>query len=129
MAIRYSLHPNCMDKNSHTLLARVQKTNSLDLDGICKRIVSQGTTVTEVDVKAVLIGLVAACEDTLLEGGRVNLGGLVELYSSLKGVFDGPQDNYDASRHQVDVRARPGTQLRKTIRKNAKVTRVGSTVL
>jgi hypothetical protein len=52
----------------------------------------------------------------LLEGYRVNFGGLCELFPRLKGKFDSITDHYDPARHKLDVGANPGIRVRSTVR-------------
>ena len=124
MTIDYSLYQNKLTEASDLYAAQVLITSSADLETIADRIVEQGSTVTRTDVIAVLEGAVNAVENLLLEGARVNFGGLFDLFPKIKGKFNGITDHYDPSRHQVDVGATPGARVRKTVRENAAVTKL-----
>jgi len=57
----------------------------------------------------------------LLEGARVNFGGLFDLYPKIKGKFNSITDHYDPARHKIDIGATPGSRVRKYVRENAAV--------
>jgi hypothetical protein len=124
MSIDYALYQNKLTEETDLYAAKVLITTSADLETIADRIVEQGSTVTRTDVIAVLEGAVIACENLLLEGARVNFGGLFDAFPKIKGKFNGITDHYDPSRHQVDVGAAPGSRVRKTVRENAAVSKL-----
>nr|VFK32382.1 MAG: protein of unknown function (DUF4469) with IG-like fold [Candidatus Kentron sp. MB]VFK35308.1 MAG: protein of unknown function (DUF4469) with IG-like fold [Candidatus Kentron sp. MB]VFK77232.1 MAG: protein of unknown function (DUF4469) with IG-like fold [Candidatus Kentron sp. MB] len=96
-----------------------------DLDTIVRRITEHGGSVTEGDVRAVLLETVKVCESLLLEGFRVNPGDLCDLFPRITGVFHGATDHFDPARHRVEVGANPGHRLRNTVRDNAHVMKEG----
>lgn len=126
MPINYALFENNLTSDPNDYAAQVQTTASADLDAIVKRIIQQGSTSTEADIAAVLEDAIKACEALLLEGNRVNFGGLCELFPRLTGVFNGITDSFDATRHRIDVGANPGSRIRKTVRDNAQAVKVES---
>nr|VFJ57972.1 MAG: protein of unknown function (DUF4469) with IG-like fold [Candidatus Kentron sp. DK] len=124
MPINYALFENHLTSDPNDYAAQVQFTGSTDLDTIVRRITEQGSTWSESDIKAVLGETIRVCESLLLEGNRVNFGGLCELFPRVSGVFNGVTDNFDSARHRVDVGASPGSRVRKTVRDNAHVAKV-----
>lgn len=123
MTIHYALYQNKLTDQTDLYAAKVLISGSADLNTVADRIVEQGSTVTRTDVIAVLEGAVTAVENLLLEGARVNFGGLFDLYPRIKGKFNGMTDHYDPARHQVDVGASPGSRVRKTFREYAAVSK------
>jgi len=121
MSIKYVLQPNKLVEEPDIFSASVRISSSVGLEEITDRIVDQGTTVRRADVLAVLENAIEACDNLLLEGMRVQLGGLVDLFPKIKGSFAGPTDSYDPARHQVDVAAMPGARVRKSFRSKAAV--------
>lgn len=85
--------------------------------------IDQGSTVTKPDILAVLEDAIKATESCLLDGYRVQLGGLCELFPRIKGVFNGITDTFDPSRHRLDVGANPGARVRRAVREGAIVTK------
>lgn len=121
MTIDYALYKNKLTGADDLYAARTLITSSADLEAIADRIVEQGSTVTRTDCIAVLEGAVTAVQSLLLEGARVNFGGLFDLYPKIKGKFNSITDHYDPARHQVDIGATPGSRVRKYVRENASV--------
>jgi hypothetical protein len=119
--IDYALYKNKLTGADDLYAARALITSSADLEAIADRIVEQGSTITRTDCIAVLEGAVTAVQSMLLEGARVNFGGLFDLYPKIKGKFNSITDHYDPARHQVDVGATPGSRIRKYVRDNATV--------
>lgn len=123
MPIKYVLRKNNLVETPDIYAASVRISSSAGLEEIADRIVDQGTTVRRADVLAVLENAIEACDTMLLDGMRVQFGGLVDLFPKIKGSFVGPTDIYDPARHQVDVAAMPGKRVRHTFRENASVER------
>lgn len=119
MPIHYALFENNLTADPDDFAAIVQVVDSTDLDALAQRMVERGSTTTRADILAVLEDAIGACESLLLDGMRVNFGGLVELFPRVRGVFTGATDAFDAARHAVDVGANPGARIRKTVRDNA----------
>ena len=119
MPIHYALFENNLTADPDDFAAIVQVVDSTDLDALVQRMVERGSTTTRADILAVLEDAIGACEALLLDGMRVNFGGLVELFPRVRGVFTGATDAFDAARHAVDVGANPGSRIRKTVRDNA----------
>ncbi len=121
MAIKYVLRKNNLVEEPDIYAAGVQISGSVGLEQIADRIVEQGTTVRRADVLAVLENAITAIDTLLLDGFRVNLGGLCDLFPRIRGKFEGPSDSYDPSRHKVDVSANPGKRIRSAVREQATV--------
>ena len=124
MAIKYALFENNLTSDPADFAASVQVSGSLDLEGLIDRMIAQGSTSTRADILAVLEDSILACEGALLDGMRINYGGLVELFPRVKGVFAGALDAFDTARHTVDVGANAGIRVRNTVRANARTQRV-----
>lgn len=123
MTIRYALYENNITTDPADYAAQVKITGSAGLEMIAQRMIDQGSTVTRADILAVLEDLLMATESYLLEGYRVQFGGLCELFPRIKGVFNGITDSFDAGRHRIDVGANPGSRIRKSVRAKASAAR------
>jgi hypothetical protein len=123
MSVKYVLQKNSLFEDSNLYAASVRTAGSVGLEEIADRIVDQGTTVRRADVLAVLENAINVCDTVLLDGMRVQFGGLVDLFPKIKGNFNGPTDVYDPARHRVDVAAMPGNRVRRYFRENATVER------
>jgi len=124
MPIQYALFENHLTSALDDYAARVETTGSADLDAVIARILEQGSSATEGDILLILTDAIQAVESILLEGGRVNFGGLVELFPRIRGTFDGPTDSFDPARHRVDVGASPGHRVRQAVRSSATVEKI-----
>jgi hypothetical protein len=124
MPIRYALFENNVTSDPDDYAAIVQRTASAGGEDLVQDIIDQGSTVGRPDILAVTAALKLACQRRLEQGQRVNYFGVVDLFPRIKGVFNGPTDKFDPARHHVDVGANPGSDLRETVRTNARVEKV-----
>ncbi len=124
MPIKYALFENNLTSDPTDYNAVVQITSGIDTEAIIRRVLEQGSTVTEADLQAAAVDLVTATKSFLLEGNRVHFFGLADFFPRLKGKFTGPTDSFDPARHQVDVAANPGTRVRNEVRAEAQVEKV-----
>ena len=123
MPIHYALFENNVTSDPDDYAAVVQAIDSVDLDALIRRMLDRGSTTTRADILAVMEDAIGACESLLLDGMRVNFGGLVELFPRMRGIFTGAGDAFDPARHSVDVGANPGIRVRQTVRDQATVTK------
>jgi hypothetical protein len=123
MPIYFALYPNALTEEPDDYYAVVQPAQSRDIEDIADRIIEMGSTVTRADILSVLNDRDEAVRAMLLDGDRVNTP-LVSLSVSIKGVFNGPHDSFDASRHQFKVSANPRRDLETWVQKNARSQKV-----
>jgi len=124
MSIQYALFENNLTSGPDNYAAHVQLTGSADLDTIVHHTADQGSKWSAQDIRAMLGEVTNTCKKLLLDGYRINLGDLCEIYPQVTGVFDSAIDHFDHSRHRIDVGASPSTHLRKFIHDNAHVSKV-----
>ncbi len=127
MSIEYMLVSNHLVQDGKGYVARVHTHSNLGLREIVDQMIKGGSTVTSVDALAVLESAVLTAENMLALGHRVNFGGLVSLRPRIRGVFDGPTDNFDPARHVLGVSAVPGPEVRKNLNKNGQVEKINLT--
>ena len=119
--ITYSLIENTVTADPDDYYGQIQLAGSADTEAVIDRMVSLGSTVVKADILATLQLFYQATEALVLEGFRVNVAGIVDVYPRMQGVFNGITDSYDPSRHQVGVTASAGAQLRESVRQQAQV--------
>lgn len=102
--IKYTLLPNALSGDG-AYAASMRLDNPLDLDAIIAEMDERGTTVAESEARAVLIELLRVIKRQVLAGKRINLGGLVRLFPTIRGSFTGPDDAFDPARHQLVLNA------------------------
>ena len=124
MPIKYALFENHVTSDPDDYAAIVQIVSGVDTDGIIARVLDQGSTVTEADLRAAAADLVKATTALLLEGNRVHFFGLADFFPRVKGIFDGATDTFAPARHHIDVGANPGTRVREDVRAQGTVEKV-----
>jgi len=122
MPVHYTLFENTATTDPTDWAARVKYGFSADLNAVVDRIIQGGgSTLSRGDILATLEAMIVACEGIVLDGGRVNLGGLVELYAKIKGKFTGPADVFTAPRNKVMVGADAGDRIAADVAASATV--------
>lgn len=116
MPIHYALHKNNLTEEPNVYSAQVRCTMSAGTEQIVERMLKQGSTITRADTLAVLENAVDAIESMLLEGQRVNFGGLIDLFPRIRGKFTSLDDAFTHDRHVCDVAAACGARVRKSFR-------------
>ncbi len=128
MSVNYALFRNYLTGEDNLYSAQVRIKSSADLDAIADRIIGKGSTTAKADLLAVLEDTVSAIESLLLEGSRINLGGMVSLYPRIKGRFIGRNDGYDPSRHNLTVGASAGRRLLNVMKTSGSVQKLNINV-
>lgn len=123
MAIKYSLVENLLTPDPNDYYPQIQLTGRAGREELADRMLSLGSTVGRADVLAVLSLLDDATEALVLEGYRVDLAGIVDVYPRMQGVFNGPGDGFDKSRHTLGVSANPAPGFISRIRQDASVSK------
>jgi hypothetical protein len=122
MTIPYSLDNNNLNDKGG-FFARTRSHGTADLDTIAERIVARGSTVGKADVLAVLHLLLEVILDLVLDGWRVNLGGLVHLYCSIEGLFNSHDEHFTPGRHKLKGIAKTGARYERALKTRGKVAR------
>lgn len=112
MDIRYALIPNHLTDNSDDQRAVVQQSSKTTED-VIDYIIREGSPITRAEVFAVIEEFEASIAKFLAEGYRVNTS-LVQISTSIKGVFEGADDRFDPKRHEVKLNINPGKRIRNT---------------
>lgn len=128
MPIQYSLKDNHFTSDPDDYYPQVEITQSADLDAVAERMAKLGSTVTLIDIVAVLKALEMTCLDLVLEGKRVNFGNLVDIYPRMTGTFEGLDDEYDPARHKVGADASVSARFLKQIHAQATVQKLEASV-
>ena len=125
-SIMYNLVPATMPnlKDSGKYLAQVQIRGSLGFEEMADRMIAQGSSITRSDILAVFQNLELALKTAMLEGYRVNFGGIFDMFPSITGTFDGITAAFTPAANGVDVRARCGSTVRDYVIASASVERV-----
>lgn len=103
--IKYTLIENVLTPDPNDYYPQVQITARAGAEELVDRMLSLGSTVTKSDLLAVMNLIDEATLALVKEGYRVDLAGIVDIYPRLQGVFNGPGDGFDKSRHSISVNA------------------------
>lgn len=82
------------------------------IDDVYEQITREGSTVTKAEALAVFEEITQGIINLVKQGNSISTP-LVNISSSVSGVFDGDDDSFDANRHQVRISVNPGNRLRK----------------
>lgn len=126
MAITYALYENHLTSDPDDYTARVISSNTVEMEGLIDRMVDRGSTVVRADILSVLEDYNAAVTSLVLEGVNV-LTPTCNFGAAIKGVFNGQEDSFDRSRHQVLPTVGPGVRLRSAVSGSAAVQKAEST--
>lgn len=119
--IKYTLIENVLTPDPNDYYPQVQITGRAGVEQLVDRMLSMGSTVTKSDLLAVMSLLDEAVLALLVEGYRVDIAGIVDLFPRLQGVFDGPGDGFDKSRHTLSVNANAAPAFIARVRADARV--------
>jgi hypothetical protein len=109
--LKYSLVENQLTERPDDYAAQAHAAASLDKEALINRMLQRGSLLTRTDIVAVLNGLEETVAEALAEGSTVNLP-LFNTSFSISGVFDGPMDSFDGSRHKLNINLTKGSLLR-----------------
>lgn len=114
MKLKYTLNENYLVAGEDVYTAYAHDVNTHDMAEIVRRMEEKGNLVTDVDIQAVLRAFFNEVENITAEGGSVN----TELFNtgfSIQGLFEGANDSFDPSRHQVKVNFQTGRAIKEII--------------
>jgi len=114
MTISYVLFENHLTSDPDDYMARVQPSAISEQKQVVERMIQAGSTVTRADIYSVLEDYYSTVENMVLEGHNVNTP-LANFRTTIKGVFQGAGDGFDASRHRIVATIAPGKRLRNVI--------------
>ena len=109
--LKYSLIENLLTERPDDYTALVQPASSYDKEAVIAALLRRGTSLTRTDILAVLNGIEETVTDIIETGGTINTP-LICTSFSISGVFEGPLDTFDATRHKLNINITKGTLLR-----------------
>jgi hypothetical protein len=110
----YTLETNELTANPGDYRAQVVNVTSYSQPDIVDRIMRIGAGLTRSDVAAVLEAEKQVVQDIIAEGCAVTTE-LFNAFPSIQGVFSGPEEAMDSSRHKVRIHLHPGSALRAVV--------------
>jgi hypothetical protein len=109
--LKYSVVKNATTANSRHFVAHVSSPESKTLDDVIKHMISEGTGLTRPQALAYFEKLTQSFLFFVGQGHHV-ITPLVKVRPTISGIFVNKLDNFDSSRHQVNIRSTSGIRLR-----------------
>lgn len=109
--IKYYLIENPIIKGDNRFMALVSNVESKNLNDIINLMIDEGTGLTRPQALAYFERLMQAIGFWLQNGYAVNTP-LVKFRASITGTFRDEFDNFDPSRHQLNIRAVAGARMK-----------------
>jgi hypothetical protein len=109
--LKYALVENAMAVDPNSCVAIVSSPESKNLDDVINFMVAEGTGLTRPQAMAYFEKLTQTLLYFVGQGHSVNTP-LMRVRPTISGIFNNKSDSFDASRHQVNIRARAGSRLR-----------------
>jgi len=111
MSLEYYLIPNHITDNPNDYRAVSSNSNTYTIEDVYKQMTREGSTVTKAEALAVFEEITQAIS-TILEEGHSVVTPLVNISSSVTGVFDEEEDQFDSDRHKVQLNINSGLRLK-----------------
>jgi len=109
--IGYTLEPNELTGEPKKYRAQVVSSRSYTSDDIAKHLIKHNAGLSPAAVYEVLEAIKNSVAEIISDGGAISTE-LFHAKISIKGVFDGMDDGFDESRHEIRLNLRPGPLLR-----------------
>ncbi len=122
MALRYALAENLLTADPNDYMAVTTDNETVGINEIVDRMISRGSTVTKAEALSVLEEFNQAVTDLLKSGNNISTE-LFAIYPSISGVFNSPNEAFNANKHAINLKMRAGNRL-KDIHRNMVLERV-----
>lgn len=123
MPIHYALYKNEKLTGKDRYLARVHSCGTLGREDVIEDMAQSGTRLTRADIAAVWDLFEQTTMRAILNGWNVTVPlGIVRL--SIRGVFEGYDDRFDAGRHRIVVQFKVDNDLQEHLRYSAQTKRI-----
>ncbi|MDR8393324.1 DUF4469 domain-containing protein [Aliifodinibius sp. S!AR15-10] len=111
MALQFYLRPNHMTDDPNNYIAVSRNPESYTLEDIFEHMTREGSTITKAEALAGFEEVTRGIIRLVAQGNSV-ITPLVNIRPTVRGVFDGKEDNFDPARHQVSINVSPGLRLK-----------------
>lgn len=109
--LKYALVENSMATEPNNCVAIVSSPEVKDLNDVIDFMIAEGTGLTRPQAMAYFEKLTQTIEYFVGEGHRV-ITPLFRVRPSISGVFNDNMDNFDISRHSINIRTSSGLRLK-----------------
>lgn len=112
MSLQFYLTPNHMTPTPDDYMAVTRSPQSYSIEDVYNQMTREGSTVTRAEALAAFEEITQVIINLVKQGHSVNTP-LVNIASTISGVFNGDEDVFDPARHRVKLSVNPGNRLRK----------------
>ena len=109
--IKYLLIKNGMAAKANNCIALVSSPEVRDLNDVITHMIAEGTGLTRPQALAYFEKLTQTIEYFVGQGHLV-ITPLINVRSTISGVFENKKDFFDSSRHRINIRASSGLRLK-----------------
>lgn len=111
-------------KDDGTFIAQAVCRRNADLNAVIDRMVDKGTTLTEVDLRAVITLFRDAIINLISEGAAINIDNFISIRSTIGGVFTAYDEKFEPTRHQYKLKMLPSVRFMTDLLKEVSVERI-----
>ena len=111
MSLQYHLISNHINSKSNDYMAVSTNSTSYTLEDLFERMTRQGSGITKAEAMAVFEEI-TECMVRVLEEGNAITTPLININSSVRGVFADQEDTFDSDKHSVSINISTGTRLK-----------------
>lgn len=123
LGIQFSLRRNPFQENGKYIANTVTRSN-MGLQEIVRKMSVKGTTLTEVDIRAVIVLFRNEIIEALLDGNGINIDSFFSIKPSVGGVYDSPTDSFDRGKHSLSINMIPSGRFISDFERASKVERI-----
>lgn len=110
MALQYYLTPNHMTPDPDDYMAVSSNSRSYTIEDVFDHMTREGSTITKAEALAVFEEISQGIINLVEQGFAVNTP-LVNISSTVSGVFTGDDDSFNSGRHNVRINLTTGTRI------------------
>lgn len=123
VGIQYFLRENPFKDDGRFIANSINRGN-IGMEDLIMRMVKRGTTLTEIDLSAVLMLFRSEIIRCLAEGTGVNVDDFFVIRPSVSGYFNSREDNYDPKRHRINAKICASRKLIKQLSDQARLEKI-----
>lgn len=102
LGLQYSLRKNPFQESNKYIANTLTRAN-MGLEEIVRKMSVKGTTLTEVDIRAVIVLFRNEIIEALLDGNGINIDNFFSIKPSISGLFESINDGFESDRHSLNL--------------------------
>lgn len=114
--LKFTLVENLLTARNNDYMAQTVQVRSFSTEEITELMLNRGSLLTKADILAVLEVYYQEIANIIADGNGINTKAY-HIAPSISGVFEGMNDGFDSSRHQIRLNLRAGSLLHEATKK------------